>query len=118
MGIFDCYDEVIELKNRLDILECKFKHLHRTVECNKYKDIYDFINKQPEMKHFIFNTGDDTQDVIYGLLNKTFNELTTRYTDSYGYISYYVGDAPVCLSKVIEDLEVMRTKLKEAKQND
>lgn len=119
MGIFG-NDEIQGLKNRVRILESKFESLYYMVERNKYKDIYDFIDKNPEMKYFVLNsTGALAQKVIYELLVDTFSEITIAYNryEDYGY-DYYIGYDPICLSKVIEDLEAMRTKLKEAKQND
>lgn len=119
MGIFG-NNEIQRLKNRVKDLESKLDSLYCIVELSKYKDIYDFINQNPEMKHFVLNsTGKLTQKVIYELLKDTFSEITiayNRYCD-YGY-DYYIGTDPICLFKVIENLEGIRTKLKEAKQND
>lgn len=112
--------EIQGLKNRVKTLESKLESLYYIVELNKYKDIYDFIDKNPEMKHFVLNSmGKLTQKVIYKLLKDTFSEITIAYSRYYDYgYDYYIGTEPICLSKIIEDLEVMRGKLKEAKQND
>jgi len=119
MGIFG-NDEIQGLKNRVRALESKLESLYCMVERNKYKDIYDFIDKNPQMKHFVLNyTGELTQKVIYELLEDTFYEISIAYGryNNYGY-DYYIDINPICLFKVIEDLEAIRAKFREAQQND
>lgn len=118
--------DVDSLKDKISVLQDKIKDLTCELAILKYKDIYNYLDKNPNMRHFIFNSDNKTdnkkQDVIYKLLCETFTEINISLGSvacHYDYLyRYYIGYGLVCLSKVIEDLEAMRTKLKEAKQND